>query len=618
LVPVQTRPRIAALRNVATRLRIDSVRATSEAGSGHPTSCASAAEIVAALFFSEMHYDPRNPQNPDNDRFILSKGHAAPVLYSAWAEVGLLKREDLLTLRRLDSDLEGHPTPRLSFVDVATGSLGQGICAAVGIALNARLIKSDYRTYVLLGDGESAEGSVWEAAEAAAHDRLDSLCGITDVNGLGQSGPSIWNHDMEAYAAKWRAFGWHSLVVDGHDVAALLDAFDQARGTKGQPTMILARTVKGKGIPVAEGKGGWHGKAFKKGEELDSVLKALDSQFVPEDEPARPPDGPRTRRDRSRPVKNGTVGTPSYKLGDSVATREAYGAALAKLGDGDERIVALDGDVKNSTFSEKFEEKHRDRFFENFIAEQVMIGSAMGLAARGAIPFPSTFAAFLARAYDFIRMACISNLNVKLSGSHAGVSIGEDGPSQMALEDLAMMRAQPNMTVLYPCDAMSTERLLELMAYQPGPAYMRTSRPKTQVIYGPDESFAIGGLKILRESPKDTATVIGAGVTVFEALKAYDQLQKMGINIRVIDLYSLQPIDSKSLLRCGRETKRIITVEDHYAAGGIGDAVAASIAEGGFTVERLCIRDIPRSGTPEQLIDHYGISSRHIVATVTA
>ncbi|PYR70788.1 MAG: transketolase [Acidobacteria bacterium] len=618
---MQTSSRVAALSNVATRLRIDSVRATSEAGSGHPTSCASAAEIVATLFFSEMQYDPRNPQNPDNDRFVLSKGHAAPILYSAWAEVGLLKREDLLTLRRFDSDLEGHPTPRLSFVDVATGSLGQGICAALGIALNARRIKSDYRTYALLGDGESAEGSVWEAAETAAHDSLDSLCGVTDVNGLGQSGPSIWNHDMEAYAAKWRAFGWHSLVVDGHDITALMHAFEEARATKGRPTMILARTLKGKGIPLVEGKSGWHGKAFKKGPELDAVLKDLESQMLPEDEPAQPPDGPRTRRDMSRPQggpKKGTVGTPAYKLGDGVATREAYGAALAKLGDGDNRIVALDGDVKNSTFSEKFEEKHADRFFQNFIAEQVMVGSAMGLAARGAIPFPSTFAAFLSRAYDFIRMACISNVNIKLAGSHAGVSIGEDGPSQMALEDLAMMRAQPNMTVLYPCDAMSTERLLELMAYHPGPAYMRTSRPKTPVIYGPDEKFAIGGLKILRESAKDAATVIGGGITVFEALKAYDQLQKIGISIRVIDLYSLQPIDSRSLLRCARETKRIITVEDHYCAGGIGDAVAACVSGSNFVVERLCVRDIPRSGTPEQLIDHYGISSRHIVSAVTS
>ena len=620
-MPVQASSRVAALKNVATSLRIDSVRATTEAGSGHPTSCASAAEIVAALFFSEMRYDARNPQNPDNDRFVLSKGHAAPILYAAWAEVGLLKREDLLTLRRFDSDLEGHPTPRLSFVDVATGSLGQGICAAVGTALNARRIKSEYRTYVLLGDGESAEGSVWEAAEAAAHDGLDSLCGITDVNGLGQSGPSIWNHDMEAYAAKWRAFGWHAIVIDGHDLPEILDAFEEARRTKGQPTMILARTLKGKGISIAEGKSGWHGKTFKKGEELDKVLSELESQLVPEDEPAPLPDGPRTRRDNRRPSSpptKGTVGTPAYKIGDSVATREAYGTALAKLGDGDERIIALDGDVKNSTFSEKFEEKHRDRFFQNFIAEQVMIGSAMGLAARGAIPFPSTFAAFLTRAYDFIRMACISNVNVKIAGSHAGVSIGEDGPSQMALEDLAMMRAQPNMTVLYPCDAMSTERLLEVMAYHPGPAYMRTSRPKTPVIYGPDETFAVGGSKILRESANDAATIIAAGITVFEALKAYDQLQKIGISVRVIDLYSLQPIDSRSLLRCASDTKRIITVEDHYAAGGIGDAVATCVSGSGFTVERLCIRDIPRSGTPEQLVDHYGISSRHIVAAVAS
>src|SRR5882672_7571332 len=453
---------IETLKGIANQLRIHSIAATTAAGSGHPTSCCSAADLVAALFFGHMRYNPKDPHYGNNDRFILSKGHAAPLLYAVWAELGFFPASELLKLRQFGNDLEGHPTPRLPFVDVATGSLGQGITAAIGIALNARRITSDYRTYALLGDGESAEGSVWEAAETAAHDTLDSLCGITDVNGLGQSGPSIWDHDMEAYAVKWRAFGWHSIVVDGHDVQALLDGFEEARRTKGRPTMILARTIKGKGISIAEGKPGWHGKAFKKGQELDAVLKELESQLVPEDEPAQPPDGPRTRRDNSRPSsppKKATVGPPAYKLGDTVATREAFGTALAKLGDGDERIVALDGDVKNSTFSEKFEEKHPDRFYQSFIAEQVMIGSAMGLAARGAIPFPSTFAAFLSRAYDFIRMACISNVNIKVAGSHAGVSIGEDGPSQMALEDLAMMRAQPNMTVLYPSDAMSTERL---------------------------------------------------------------------------------------------------------------------------------------------------------------
>ena len=612
---VQTSVRVPALINIATRLRIDSVRSTSEAGSGHPSTCCSAAEIMAALFFAEMRYDPHDPQNPDNDRFVLSKGHAAPILYAAWAEAGLLKREDLLSLRRIDSDLEGHPTPRLPFVDVATGSLGQGLCAGVGIALNSRRIGSDYRTYVLLGDGETAEGAVWEAASVAAADKVDSLCGVTDVNGLGQSGPTQWEHDVEALAARWRAFGWHTLAVDGHDVPALLEALDEARQTRGRPTMIVARTIKGKGISIMEGKGGWHGKTLKKGEELEKALAELHGQFVRDD---GPPPRPQPPRGVSRPAfRQATVGPSLYKLGDSVATREAYGAAIARLGAGDERIVALDGDVKNSTFSEKFEQQFPDRFYQTFIAEQAMIGVAMGLASRGAIPFPSTFAAFLTRAADFVRMAAISRLNIKMAGSHAGVSIGEDGPSQMALEDLAMMRAQPNIAVLYPSDAVSTERLIERMAYHPGPVYMRTTRPKTTVIYGPDETFEVGGLKIVRESDSDVATVVGAGITLFEALHAYDELSKQGIRVRVVDLYSVQPVDAATLVRCARETKgRVITVEDHYAAGGIGDAVASAIASEGFTVHRLAVRDIPRSGSPNELLDRYGISARHIIAAV--
>ena len=612
---VQTSLRIPALMNIATRLRIDCVRATSEAGSGHPSTCCSAAEIVAALFFAEMRYDAQDPQNPDNDRFVLSKGHAAPVLYSAWAEVGFVKRDDLLALRRLDSDLEGHPTPRLPFVDVATGSLGQGLCAGVGIALNARRIASDYRTYVLLGDGESAEGSVWEAADVAGFHRLDSLCAITDVNALGQSGPTQWQHDMEALAARWRAFGWQAIVIDGHDLPAILEALEKARQTRSRPTMILARTLKGKGISLMEGKGGWHGKALKKGEELDTALSELRSQLVPEDGPIQRPEGPHGAE--RQPPQPGAVGPSAYKVGDTVATREAYGAAIARLAATDGRIVALDADVKNSTFSDKFEQQHPGRFYQNFIAEQVMIGAAMGLASRGAIPFPSTFAAFLTRAYDFIRMAAISNLNVKMAGSHAGVSIGEDGPSQMALEDLAMMRAEPNVTVIYPCDAVSTEKLIERMAYHPGPAYMRTSRPKTPVIYGPDEDFPIGGLKVLRQSATDVATVIGGGVTVFEALEACDELARQGINIRIIDLYCLQPIDAATLQRCARETAgRLITVEDHYPAGGIGDAVASAVAPEGCTVRRLAVSEIPRSGMPDQLLDRYGISARHIVSAV--
>ena len=612
---VQTSVRVPALINIATRLRIDSVLSTSEAGSGHPSTCCSAAEIMAALFFAEMRYDPHDPQNPDNDRFVLSKGHAAPILYAAWAEAGLLKREDLLSLRRINSDLEGHPTPRLPFVDVATGSLGQGLCAGVGIALNARRIGSDYRTYVLLGDGETAEGAVWEAASVAAADKVDSLCGVTDVNALGQSGPTQWEHDVEALAARWRAFGWHTLAVDGHDVPALLDALDEARQTRGRPTMIVARTIKGKGISIMEGKGGWHGKTLKKGEELEKALAELHAQFVRDD---GPPPRPQPPRGVSRPAsRHATVGPSLYKLGDSVATREAYGAAIARLGAGDDRIVALDADVKNSTFSEKFEQQFPNRFYQIFIAEQAMIGVAMGLASRGAIPFPSTFAAFLTRAGDFVRMAAISRLNIKIAGSHAGVSIGEDGPSQMALEDLAMMRAQPDIAVLYPSDAVSTERLIERMAYHPGPVYLRTTRPKTTVIYGPDETFEVGGLKIVRESDSDVATVVGAGITLFEALHAYDELSKQGIRVRVVDLYSVQPVDAATLVRCARETKgRVITVEDHYAAGGIGDAVASAIASEGFTVHRLAVRDIPRSGSPNELLDRYGISARHIIAAV--
>ena len=526
--------RVSALRNIATRLRIDSVRATTEAGSGHPTTCCSAADITAAVFFSEMRYDPRHPENPDNDRFVLSKGHAAPLLYAAWAEAGIIPREDVLKLRRFDSDLEGHPTPRLPWVDVATGSLGQGLCAGVGIALNARRIGSDYRTYVLLGDGETAEGSVWEAAQAAVHDKLDSLCGIIDVNALGQSRATQFAHDIDAYVVRWRAFGWHVVAIDGHDMDAILLAFDEARSTKGRPTMLVAKTIKGKGVSSVEGKNGWHGKPFKKGEEADKALAELQSQFVPEELPAaqpRPRSVPRPAAKAPAPL-----GPPAYSLGDKVATREAYGAAIARLGANDDRIVALDADVGNSTFSDKFEQQHPKRFFQNYIAEQVMIGAAMGLAARGAIPFPSTFAAFLTRASDFIRMAAISSTNIKMAGTHAGVSIGEDGPSQMALEDLAMMRAQPNITVLYPCDAVSTDRLVERMAYHGGPAYMRTSRPKTPVIYGPDDVFIVGGLNVLREAGGDVATVVAAGVTVFEALDAHDQLQKQGISIRVIDL----------------------------------------------------------------------------------
>ncbi len=606
-------PLLSSLKNIATRLRIESIRATTAAASGHPTTCMSAAELMAALFFADMRFDPKNPQHPQADRLVMSKGHAAPLLYAMWAEAGFIPRERLTDLRLFSSNLEGHPTPRLPFVDVATGSLGQGLAAGVGCALNARRIGSDYRTYVLMGDGETAEGSVWEAASAANFHKLESLCAILDVNALGQSRPTELQHDLETYRVRWSAFGWHVIAVDGHDLPQVLAAYKEARATKGRPTIILARTLKGKGVSFTEGLPNWHGKPLSK-EQMEKAFAELDRQIVPENGGAPSiPAPPAAKAEASaKPMP-----APQFKLGEMIATREAYGAALAKLGSVDPRVVALDGDVKNSTFSDKFEAAHPDRFYQFFIAEQVMIGAAMGLAARGSIPFPSTFAAFLTRAADFIRMAAISGVNIKVAGSHAGVSIGEDGPSQMALEDFAMFTAQPNFVALYPSDAVSTERLIGEAAAFHGPVYIRTSRPKTPVIYDNNEQFPIGGLKVLRKSDKDTATVIGAGVTLFEALKAHDELKAKGISIRVIDLYSVQPIDAASLIEAGKQTGRLITVEDHYLSGGLGDAVAHAVAAAGLTVQRLAVAEIPRSGKPDELIDKFGISARHIVNAVT-
>jgi transketolase len=612
------RPSLSVLHNLATQLRIDSVRSTSEAGSGHPTTCLSAAELMAALFFAEMRFDPKDPQHPEADRFVLSKGHGAPILYAAWAAAGAFPREDLLKLRTIGSDLEGHPTPRLPFVDVATGSLGQGLPAAVGIALNARRIGSDYRTYVLLGDGETAEGSVWEAAEAAATQKLDNLCAITDVNRLGQSQPTQWGHDLEAFVSRYAAFGWHTIAVDGHDLAAILAALDEARATKGQPTMIVARTLKGKGVKLFEDKENWHGKALKKGPEEDQAIAELEAQYVETSDPAPVIPKPATRKTEGPlPDFVAKMAPPAYKLGDVVATREAFGEGLVTLGAVDARVVVLDADVKNSTYTDKFQHAYPDRFYENFIAEQIMVGAAMGLASRGAIAFPATFACFLERAADFVRMAGISRLNIKLAGSHAGISIGEDGPSQMALEDLAMARGVPDCSVLYPCDAVSTLRLMALAANTQGPAYLRLSRPKTTTIYSASDAFPLGGSKTLRETTNDRVLVVAAGVTVFEALKAHDTLAKDGIAIRVIDAYSIQPIDREGLVRAARATGgRVITVEDHYAHGGLGDAVSEALWDQGARVRRLAVREIPRSGKPDELLEKYGISAKAIVAAV--
>ena len=609
---VASRELISTLRNKATQLRISSVRATSEAGSGHPSSCASAADLVAALFFSIMRYDPHNPKATNSDRFILSKGHAAPLLYAAWAEAGLFPSNDLLKLRTLTSDLEGHPTPRLPFVDMATGSLGQGLPVGIGIALNAKFVdKLDYRTYVLMGDGESVEGSVWEAAEIGRQYGLDNLCAIVDINRLGQSDPTMLQHDMDAYRSRWSGFGWHAIVVDGHDIAAVLTAFHEAAQTKGRPSVLLAKTYKGKGISFIEDKADWHGKPLKKGEETQRAIDELTKQLSPNGAAVQitKPSAPSTT-----PATIGTMPPPPYKIGDSVATREAFGAALEALGSVNPLLVALDADVKNSTYTDKFGKKFSNRFFENFIAEQNMVGAAAGLAACGKIPFAATFACFLSRAYDFIRMAAVSGSNIKLVGTHVGVSIGEDGPSQMGLEDIAMMAAQPNVTVLYPSDGNSTYRLIEAAVQHKGMVYVRAGRPKCPVIYGPEEAFHIGGSKVLRQSPSDVLTIVAAGVTVFEALKAHDQLKSAGIAVRVIDLYSIAPIDRSTLLDSANATqRRLLTVEDHYAHGGLGDAVLSAVATEGMKVHKLAVREIPHSGKPEELVDHYGIGVRSIV-----
>ena len=614
-----TPPSNTVLHNLATQLRIDSVRATTEAGSGHPTTCLSAADLLAVLFFDELRFDPMDPQHPEADRFVLSKGHAAPILYAAWAAAGAFGRESVITnLRKLHSDLEGHPTPRLPFVDVATGSLGQGLAAGVGIALNARRTGSDYRTYVMLGDGETAEGSVWEAAQVAAHHQLDNLCAITDVNAFGQSRATQFAHDVEAFAVRYRAFGWHTIVIDGHDIGAIRAALAEARGMHGRPTMIVARTHKGRGCSIFENKDNWHGKPLKKGAETDAAIAELEAAMIPTSDPAPVIKKPATRRSEGPlPDFVAAMPAPAYKAGELVATREAYGTALAALGGIDQRIVALDADVKNSTFSDRFEKLYPERFYQTFIAEQAMIGAAMGLASRGAIAYPSSFACFLERGADFIRMAGISMLNIKLCGSHAGISIGEDGPSQMALEDLAMARAVPNCTVLYPCDAVSAERLVALAANTHGPVYIRSSRPKTPVIYGVDEKFPLGGSKVVRQHAKDSVTIVAAGVTVFEALKAADMLEKDGIYARVIDAYCVQPIDRAGLIAAGTATGgRMITVEDHYAQGGLGDAVSEAVWDQGFIVQRLAVREIPRSGGPEELLDRYGISATAIAKAV--
>lgn len=608
--------RLAGLQDMATRLRIHSIRATTAAGSGHPTSCCSAAEIVAVLFFDVMRFRPRDPAAAEADRFVLSKGHAAPVLYAAWAEAGALPPDSLATLRRIDSDLEGHPTPRLPFVDVATGSLGQGLSSGLGMALAARMDGSPRTVFVLLGDGECAEGSVWEAAEIAGYYKVDNLVAIVDVNRFGQSQPTMLEHDLQVYRKRFEAFGWRPLLVDGHDMGQVVRILRRAKRLSGKPVAVLARTLKGKGIPEVEDRDGWHGRPLKE-DMAERTIAHLEAQL-------HGAKGPVVRAPKKMPPPPGDPSgslappaLPAYALGEMVATRQAYGEGLAKLGKQNPAIVALDGDVKNSTFAERFKAACPEQYIEGFIAEQNLVGMGAGLGACGKVPFVSTFACFLTRAFDQIRMAGISQANLKFSGSHCGVSIGEDGPSQMGLEDLAMFRAVPGATVLYPADGVCAEHCVELAAAHRGIVYIRTSRPATPVLYPPDEPFAIGGLKVVRQSGADRVTVVGAGVTLHEVLKAWQELQGRGIPVRVVDLYSVKPLDRAALLAAARATgNRLITVEDHYAEGGIGDAVLEAVAPEGIRAHKLAVRELPRSGKPAELLDRYGISSRHIVAKV--
>ena len=604
--------RLQALEDIATQLRVDSVRATTAAGSGHPTSSASGADLVAAIFFDVMRFDPRAPRDPACDRFVLSKGHAAPLLYAAWAAAGALDRKDLVQLRRIDSDLEGHPTPRLPFVDVATGSLGQGLGVGVGLALGARSLGTGARVFVLLGDGEMAEGSVWEAAQMASHEKLDNLVAVVDVNALGQSGPTMLGHDLKAYQRRFAAFGWRVNVIDGHDMTQITMALRRATRGRGAPTAIVARTLKGKGLGAeVEGKEGWHGKPLP-ADMADRVIASLESHLhhLPPPPIRRPRGVGKTKLPPPQPI----AGKPP--LGE-IATRQAYGEALVRLGESDARVRVLDGDVKNSTYAEKFKDRFPERFVEAWIAEQNMVSAAAGLAAQGLVPFASSFACFLERAADQVRMAGVSRSNVKLCGSHAGVSIGEDGPSQMALEDLAFFRAIPEAVVFYPSDGVATDAAVQLAAARKGIVYIRTTRGKTPGLYPEDEAFAVGTLKTLRRSDGDRLAIVAAGITLHEALAAQAELATSGVAVRVIDLFCVKPIDATALLEAARACdNRILTVEDHYAEGGIGDAVMEAVGTAGIAVHRLAVREIPRSGSPKQLLERFGIGRGAIVTKV--
>ena len=624
------------LKELAKLVRYYSLVSTTEAGSGHPSSSLSATDVMTALMFGgNFKADLENPNNPNNDRLIFSKGHASPLFYSLYAAAGKVSETEMLSLRKFGSRLEGHPTLEFPYTEVPTGSLGQGLSVGLGMALNAKLDKLDFNTFVLLGDSELAEGSVWEAVQVAMHYQLDNLYAIVDVNRLGQRGQTIYGHDVGRIAAIFTSFGWNTLIIyPDYSIEKISEEFARTLNKEiGQvgPTAIIVQTLKGKGVSFMEDKDGWHGRALTK-EELKQALEELgqvDKSLVGEIE--KPNENSNIETRNSKQIQNSNVKITEYKKDKPVATRKAYGNALVNIMEAYPNAVVLDAETSNSTYSEFVKKTHPERFYEMYIAEQNMVGAALGFSKRGKIPFVSTFACFLSRAFDQIRMSQYADANIKFCGSHAGVSIGEDGASQMALEDIAMFRTVLGGVVLYPSDAVSTEKLVAEAAKHHGNVYIRTTRKETPIIYTPsplippperegrvgvDHQFKIGGSCVLKSSVSDKATVVGAGVTLHEALAAYEQLKKEGINIRVIDLYSIKPLDLETLQKAAKETGVIITVEDNFKEGGLGEAVAAALCtyEVHHILESMAVTKLPKSGKPDELLAYEGINASSIVS----
>lgn len=612
------------LQDLSKLVRRFVLESTTQAGSGHPTSCLSAVELMTTLLFGGgFHYKIDDPSYVNNDRLIFSKGHAAPLLYSLWAVAGALTKKELLTLRKFGSSLEGHPTQNFPYTEMASGSLGQGLSVGLGMALSARMDGLSFRTYVLLGDSELAEGQNWEAMAVASHYGVENLCGMVDMNRLGQRGETMEGHNTAKLERKCRAFGWHTLVVDGHSIEELLIAYQQAAIFKGNPTMIIAKTLKGKGVSFLENKNGWHGKTLSQIECDEALLEIgeVNENLKGFIEKPSPPIS-KQNLDSKLAVVGSSMSVKMDELDTRedyrkpMAVRRAYGHALVEMFPAFPEMVVLDAEMSNSTFAEMFKIKYPDRFFEMFIAEQNMVSVAVGMALRGKVPFVSTFASFFTRAFDQIRVAQYNNSRLNFIGSHAGVSIGEDGPTQMGLEDIALFRAVLNSVVLYPADHVSTEKLAILMAQHDGICYMRMTRMDTQPLYTPEESFQIGGSKVLRQSKEDQITIVGAGVTLYEALEAYELLKAEGIWVRVIDLYSIKPLDVETLVRSSKETKALIVVEDHFAEGGMAEAVKSALIYETSPIHSLAVRKMPRSGTSKELAFFEEIDAKSIIKKV--